>query len=92
MNRYRVKAPVKKTYVAEEDVTFEVEAEDEDEAKSAARQHADEHCDIGQFDADHEDTDVYVQEVAFLAGENADGTTTAIRCDKTPDMFEGVSK
>lgn len=89
MNRYRIKATVKKTYVAEEEVTFDVDAEDEDQARASGRRHADEHADIGHFDADHEDTDIYINEIAFLAGENEDGTVTAIRCDKTPDMFQG---
>lgn len=87
MNRYRVKATVRKTYIAEEVVTFDVDAEDEDQAKTAARKNATEHADIGQFDAEHEDTDIEINEIAFIAGVNSDGTVTAIRCDKTIDMF-----
>lgn len=87
MNRYRVKATVCKIYVAEEDVTFD--AEDEEEARTIAHKDAKNHSDMDSFDAEHHDTDVHVQAVAFIGGENSDGTQTAIRCDKTPDMFQG---
>lgn len=87
MNRYRIHATVRKTYVAEEDVTFEVEAEDEDSARKQARSEADDHADIYSSDADHEDTDIYVSQIDFIEGDLPEGEPVTPRCDKTPDMF-----
>lgn len=89
MNRYRVTASVKETYVATKEVTFEVEAEDEESAKKAARAQASDKANLDNDDADHDDTEVYVEAVEFIEGEDPPEGSAIPRCDKTQDMFQG---
>lgn len=88
-NRYRIHATVRKTYVAEEDVSFEIVADDLEKARELGGRDAPKHADnVGKFDADHDDTDSYVQSIEILEG--LDKEVGIPRCEKTPDMFPEI--
>ncbi len=86
MNRYRVTVTVTETRIAEEEVTFEIEAENEDAAKKEAPHQAKKLISFTSYDFDHDDTCTYVQSIEFIqGGDPPDGAIP--RCDRTPDMF-----
>ncbi len=88
MNRYRIHATVSKTYIATEEVTFEVRAISEEEAIKCGQSDADDHAHhVSSTYAEHEETENEVNQVELIEGEDPD--TGIPRCDKTPDMFQG---
>lgn len=89
MNRYRVTVTVTETRTCEEEVTFDVDAEDEEQARREARILAPDRVKFNSWDFDHEDTDTHVSAVEFISGEDPDGKMVTPRCDKTIDMFQG---
>lgn len=89
MNCYRVTASVKETFIATKEITFDVEAEDEESAKKLARAQASDRANLDNDDADHDDTEVCVESVEFIKGDDPPEGSAIPRCEKTPDMFEG---
>lgn len=81
-NLYRVRVQVRKTWLAEGDVTVEVEAETEADARGLAEDEAEDLAALDKFDADLDEVDTNAYAIELLRGE---GETP--RCDKTPDMF-----
>lgn len=86
MNRYRATVVVKKNYIAEQEVTFEVSAANRETAALDACALADRHVLIGNYDADHDCTDVDIMSIELIEGEPTENDQTP-RCDKTIDMF-----
>lgn len=87
MNRYRVTVSVTETRIAEEDVTFEIEAEDEESAQKEAPDQAKRRISFSAYDFEHEDTDTSVRAVEFIEGDEPPEGSPIPRCDKTIDMF-----
>lgn len=92
MNRYRVTVTVTETRIAEEDITFDVDAEDEEAAKKEARDLAPPKISFSAYDFDHDDTSTYVQSVEFIKGDDPPDVSGIPRCEKTIDMFSGVDQ
>jgi hypothetical protein len=90
VNRYRVTVSVTETRTAEKQATFDVEAEDEDGAKSEAQDQGNDHVSFSADDFDHEDTNVFVRTVEFIGGDDPPEDAPPPRCDKTIDMFQGA--
>lgn len=87
MNRYRATVIVKKIYIAEEQVTFDIAVCDVNTASRDACQLAERHTSIGNSDAELNETEVGIVSIELVEGENCENLQTP-RCDKTSDMFE----
>lgn len=86
--KFTIQATVKKIYVAEASVEFDVDAEDEDAARRKAYQQASSEARIDRYDAQHEDTDIEDLEITPVPGTEDDGYIP--RCKHTIDMFQSI--
>ena len=85
MNRYRAHVTVTTTWTASEDISFEIEAENEEEALKKMKESYSEHCDTDLEDAELDDQCIDYSNLEVFEGDD-EGLPT-LRCDKTDDMF-----
>lgn len=90
MNTYRCTVSVTETRIAEEEVTFDVDADDEEAAMKQARDDAPKRVSFSSYDFDHDDTDTSLVSIEFIKGDAPDDGSIP-RCEKTIDMFEGIT-
>jgi len=88
MNRYRIKVIVAKTYTAEEELTLDIDATDEEDAREKAIEAADIENTLSAYDGELEETDYNIVRCEFLEGILPEGEPTP-RCTETADMFGG---
>lgn len=81
MNRYRAHVTVTTTWTASEDISFEIEAENEKEALEIMKESYKGHCGTDIADAELDSQYIEASNLEVIEGEET------IRCDKTDDMF-----
>lgn len=86
--KYRIECTVSETYIATETVTVEVDAEDENDAARKGRSAAEDKVNLDNDDADYDGRETSINSIIAMEDENGEPVT--LRCEKTPDMFEGV--
>lgn len=84
MSRYRIHATVVQTWKNSENVTFEVEADSEEDALPQMYNKADLQCRRSSWDAEYDGSEIENYSIELIEG---DGDHRIPRCDKTPDMF-----
>lgn len=86
MNKYKVRVQLMHTFTGHEVYEAEVEAENDEDAKSMAQEEALSDCDCSTYDTELEASEAY--DIEILSCEDAEKP----RCTKTPDMFGGAEK
>ena len=81
MNKYRAHVTVTTTWTASEDISFEIEAENEKEALKTMQESYSEHCNADSFSADKDEQYIEASDLELIEGDET------LRCDKTTDMF-----
>ena len=75
-------------YYSHEEISVKVEADDEQEALVKAKEQAREDCEPDKWDADHDNSAIQGCKVVSI---DEKGEPEQERCNKTPDMFEGLT-
>lgn len=85
MNRYRAHVTVTTTWMDSEEVSFEIEAENEEEALKTMEESYSGHCNANSILADQDSQYIEDSNLELIEGDNTDLPT--LRCEKTIDMF-----